>query len=120
MSDPAELMQPEFSFRLLSLFRAIDTLLADHHTLRAALKPGHPPFGAFENGIWRPISLEAGIKRYGAGPIFGLWTECRDVEALRVVWTGKPSPVVEPEPEQEPETAQPESTQESTPTEAAP
>ena len=109
-----ELMQPEFSTRLLGLFRAIDTLLADHHTLRASLRAG-PPLGAYENGVWRPAPLEAGVARFGAGPMFGLWVECRDVEALRVVWTGKPT-VVEPEPE----TAQPESTQESTPTEAAP
>jgi hypothetical protein len=65
---------------------AIDDLLVAHHGLRAALKPGHPPFSA---------SLAEGIARYGEGPLFHLWCECRAVERLRIAWTGRPSPISE-------------------------
>ena len=90
-------MQPEFSTRMLEVFRAIDNLLVAHHTLRAALKPPFPPLGDFEGGVWIPASLEHGVARYGEGPILGLWVECRNVEALRVAWTGKPSPAAQPQ-----------------------
>lgn len=81
-------MQPEFSGRLLEVFRAIDDVLVAHHTLRASLR-AHPPLGGFEGTKWVPAPLELGFARYGEGPLFALWIECRAVEALRVAWTGK-------------------------------
>jgi hypothetical protein len=53
--------------------------------------------GDFEGGVWIPASLEHGLARYGEGPLFALWMECRAVEALRIAWTGKPSQVVQQE-----------------------
>jgi hypothetical protein len=39
-------IQPELASRLLQVGRAIDNALVASHALRAALKPGHPPFDA--------------------------------------------------------------------------
>ena len=103
------LMQPEFSTRMSDVFHAIDHVLVAHHTLRASLKPPYPPLGDFENGVWIPAPLDTGLAHYGVGPLFGLWCECRAVEALRVAWTGKASPVVHPpasDTQQNPEAAQ--------------
>lgn len=80
-------IQPEFMTRILALARAIDDVLAANHTLRAALKPGHPPFDG---------PLSAGVARYGEGPLFGLWAECRAVETLRIAWTGYAGPAAIP------------------------
>ena len=70
---------------LHALRNAIDDLLVQHHGLRHALKANHLPFAS---------SLAEGIALYGEGPLFHLWSECRAVEALRVVWTGKGSPLI--------------------------
>lgn len=78
-------IQPELTTRLLEVARAIDDVLVANHTLRASLKPGHPPFDA---------AIAAGLARYGPGPLFALWLECRAVEALRVAWTGRSGPAV--------------------------
>lgn len=73
------------------LARRMDTLLANHGMLRDSLKAGHPPLGALNpSGRWEPTPMEIGVAHYGAGPLLGLWVTCRDVEAVRVSWTGKP------------------------------
>ena len=82
--EPTEPRRPrvreEFLAEFIQLGRAIDNLLVAHHGLRAALKPGHPPWDA---------DLLTGVKLLGQGPVFHLWNECRLVEALRIAWTGK-------------------------------
>jgi hypothetical protein len=82
-------VQPELASRLLEVARAIDGVLLADPTLRHALKPGHVPFNA-------PIA--EGVARYGEGPVFGLWLMCRQVEALRIAWTGKPGVTIEAAP----------------------
>lgn len=73
----------------------IDTLLANHGMLRASLKEPHPPFN---------VSPATAMAHYGGpSPLFSLWATCRDVEALRLAWTGKATPtteamVIRPEP----------------------
>ena len=79
-------IQPELAFRLLAVGRAIDNALVASHALRAALKPGHPPFDA---------DLAEGVRRYGEGPVFALWAELRALHALSLAWTGQGFPLVE-------------------------
>lgn len=82
----------EMGERLGLLSRAIDDVLVANHTLRHSLAPGHVPLNA-------PIGDAAARYRDADGnptPVFGLWVECRAVEALRVAWTGKPSVVPAP------------------------
>lgn len=99
-------IQPELMTRVLAVSRAIDNVLVANHTMRAALKRGHVPFGTFSpDGQWEPTPIAEGVARYGEGPLFGLWLECRAVEALRVAWTGKAGTPVEALPE-EPDEAQ--------------
>lgn len=69
-----------FEISWQELARGIDDLLLANHAMRAALKPGHPPFDA---------SLTEGLEHFGPGPVFALWAECRAVERIRFVWTGK-------------------------------
>jgi hypothetical protein len=77
-------IQPELTTRLFALARAIDDVLIASHGPRARLK-SPPPFDA---------PLSDGVARYGPGPVFELWAQCRAIEALRVAWTGKPGAVV--------------------------
>jgi hypothetical protein len=79
-------IQPELAARLLQVGRAIDNALVASHALRAALKPGHPPFDA---------PLAEGVRRYGDGPVFALWAELRALDALSLAWTGQGFPLVE-------------------------
>jgi hypothetical protein len=79
-------IQPELAVRLLAVGRAIDNALVASHALRAALKPGHPPFDA---------DLAEGVRRYGDGPVFALWAELRALHALSLAWTGQGFPSVE-------------------------
>jgi hypothetical protein len=81
----------EFIFvDLPRLSRAIDDLLVAHHGLRYSLdavKRAPVPFTVGE-----ATAMEA----FGVGsPLFHLWNECRLVEALRVAWTGEPSPTLD-------------------------
>ena len=65
------------------LGRSINDLLAGHHGLRASLRDPLP---------WDTPMADA-MKHYGmGGSLFHLWNECRLVEALRMAWTGEPSP----------------------------
>jgi hypothetical protein len=77
-TDPAP--SPELQVMMTRLFRAIDNVLLANITLRASLAADHLPFTA---------SLAEGIERYGAGPLYALWNECRAVDALRLVVTGR-------------------------------
>jgi hypothetical protein len=65
---------------VLRLSHAIDDVLVANMTLRASLAADHLPFTA---------SMAEGVERYGAGPLFALWNECRAVDALRLVVTGR-------------------------------
>lgn len=77
-------VRDEFLAEFLALGRAIDDVLVAHHGLRASLAPDHLPFDA---------PMAEAMARYGmGGPLFSLWNECKAVEALRLAWTGKPSP----------------------------
>ena len=62
------------------LFHAIDDVLVANITLRASLAEDHLPFTA---------TLAEGVARYGEGPLFALWNECRAVDALRLVVMGR-------------------------------
>ena len=33
--------------------------------------------------------LAEGVRRYGDGPLFALWSELRALDALSLAWTGK-------------------------------
>lgn len=98
-------IQPELMTRVLAVARAIDNVLVANHTIRATLK-APPPFGSFSpDGQWEPTPIAAGVARYGESPLFGLWLECRAVEALRVAWTGKAGAPIQSVPD-EPDEAQ--------------
>lgn len=76
------------------LARRIDTLLANHGVLRASLRVPHPPFDASP-----AEAMKAYIGPDGSvSPLYGLWLTCANVEALRLAWTGKPTPGTEPTP----------------------
>jgi hypothetical protein len=79
-------VQPELAIRLLAVGRAIDNALVAADALRAALKPGHPPFDA---------PLAEGVRRYGNSPVFALWAELRALNELSLAWTGKGFPITE-------------------------
>jgi hypothetical protein len=93
---PAATIQPELAVRLLAVARAIDNALVAADALRAALKPGHPPFDA---------PLAEGVRRYGNGPVFGLWAELRALNELSLAWTGKGFPIAEAPMADEPDEA---------------
>jgi hypothetical protein len=78
VSDPAP--SAELSVQMQRLFRAIDDVLVANHTLLHSLAEDHLAFTA---------SLAEGVKRYGEGPLFALWQQCRAVDALRLAWTGQ-------------------------------
>jgi hypothetical protein len=88
--------------RILDVARSIDDVLVAQDTLRRALKPGHPPFGAFgADGKWERAPHTDAIRRYGSdSPLTGLWLALARLEALRVAWTGKPGAVLELTPEE--------------------
>ncbi len=89
-------MQPELASRLYEVMRSIDNDLNSCAGLRAALNPGHVPFGSFEKGRWIVTPIGEGLARYGAGTlIFSIWLHLRDMEALRYVWTGQVGAMME-------------------------
>lgn len=69
------------------LARAIDDVLVAGHGQRSWLRGDHPPFSA---------SLAEAVGHYGSGAALDLWVVCRSIEALRLIWTGKPGLPVEP------------------------
>jgi hypothetical protein len=73
---PSPLLQANIN----RLFHMIDDVLVANGTLRKSLKVCVP----FTS------SLADGIAFYGAdSPLFALWNECRAVDALRLVVTGR-------------------------------
>ena len=92
MPDEQVLLRDELSTRFRTLFGALDDVLISNHATRAHLKPGYPPFLATtELGLMKMPSW-VGLRHFGAGPLFDLWTACRDIEWMRVLWTGTTSP----------------------------
>lgn len=79
-------MTAELGDRLRHLDREVGNVLVAAHALQHILKSDHPPFSA---------SLAVGLKRYGPGPVFDLWTICRALWRLRVVWTGLDPPAAD-------------------------
>jgi hypothetical protein len=94
-----------------NFIRLIDNVLVGgaHHL--AWLKPDHPPFGKLTGeGQWTPTPLADAFRHYhpkgtpmpdGWRPSasYDLWVGCREIEALRMAWTGKvglPVPSVAP------------------------
>jgi hypothetical protein len=79
----SETRRNDFVVEFLLLSKAIDNLLVVHEGLRASLAKDHLPFDR---------SFAEAMRQYGNGPLLHLWNECKAVEALRIQWTGKPTP----------------------------
>ena len=79
-------MSAELGDRLRQLDREVGNVLVAAHALQHSLRSDHPPFSA---------SLAVGLKRYGPGPVFNLWSACRAAWRLRAVWTGLDPPAAD-------------------------
>jgi hypothetical protein len=104
-------IRPELAQQMRDVFRAIDAVLLAAPTLHHALKPGHVPFGSFEDGRWQATPLVDGLHRYGNALPFAIWQMLRAVEQLRIGFAGKPSAALDlppAEPDEAPGLALPE------------